>query len=151
MPYVNHRWLGGEMTNFKTIKQSVTRMKELLAMAAEGTTTKFVKKEALMRSRQLEKLSRSLGGIKDMTSLPDALFVLDVGYEDICIKEANKLGIPVIGVVDSNNSPDGVDYIIPGNDDALRSIELYLSSVADAILDAKNSQHAQVAPVEGEA
>ena len=141
MPYVDYRWLGGELTNFKTVRNSVKRLKDLENAQSEGSGGKFVKKEALMRSRQLNKLSRSLGGIKEMNSLPDALFVLDVGYEDICVKEANKLGIPVIGVVDTNNSPDGIDYIIPGNDDALRAIQLYISSIADAILDAKNSQH----------
>lgn len=143
MPYVDYRWLGGELTNFKTVRQSVNHLKELEAAQSSGNLGKFVKKEALMRSRQLSKLSRSLGGIKEMTSLPDALFVLDVGYEDICIKEANKLGIPVIGVVDTNNSPDGIDYIIPGNDDALRAIQLYISSAVDVILDAKNSQSMQ--------
>ncbi len=143
MPYVDHRWLGGELTNFKTVKKSVDRLKELEAEELAGNSGKFVKKEALMRSRQLEKLSRSLGGIKEMNSLPDALFVLDVGYEDICVKEANKLGIPVIGVVDTNNSPDGIDYIIPGNDDALRAIQLYITSAVDVILDAKHSQSMQ--------
>lgn len=143
MPYVDYRWLGGELTNFKTVRQSVDKLKALEGMQADGSSAKFLKKEALMRTRQLSKLSRSLGGIKEMKGLPDALFVLDVGYEDICIKEANKLGIPVIGVVDTNNSPEGVDYIIPGNDDALRAIQLYITSVADAILDAKNSQSNQ--------
>lgn len=140
MPYVNCRWLGGELTNFKTVRQSVNKLKELESMQADGNFKQFVKKEALVRARQLQKLTRSLGGIKEMNSLPDALFVLDVGYEDISIKEANKLGIPVIGVVDTNNSPEGIDYPIPGNDDALRAIELYISSVANAIIDAKNSQ-----------
>jgi small subunit ribosomal protein S2 len=141
MPYVDYRWLGGELTNFKTIRQSVNKLNALEAMQAE--VGKFFKKEALLRARQLNKLSRSLSGIREMNSLPDAIFVLDVGYEDICVKEANKLGIPVIGVVDTNNSPEGIDYVIPGNDDALRAIQLYASSVADAILDAKNSQHTQ--------
>lgn len=150
MPYVDYRWLGGELTNFKTVRQSVNRLADLEALQSEANPGKFYKKEALMRSRQLDKLYRSLNGIREMTSLPDALFVIDVGYEDICIKEANKLGIPVIGVVDTNNSPIGIDYIIPGNDDALRSIQLYTSSIADTILEAKNSLQTQTSPGDSE-
>jgi len=132
MPYVNHRWLGGMLTNWKTIRQSIRRLKDLEAQSGDGTFDKLTKKEALMRRRELEKLERSLGGIKDMGGLPDALFVVDVEHERIAIQEANKLGIPVIGVVDTNSSPDGIDYVIPGNDDALRAIQLYVSAIADA-------------------
>ncbi len=139
MPYVNYRWLGGMLTNFKTVKQSIKRLHELEAMRDDGTFEKLVKKEALMREREMIKLERSLGGIKNMDSLPDALFVIDVGHEKIAIKEANNLRIPVAGVVDTNNNPAGIDYIIPGNDDALRSIELYVSSVADIILECKSN------------
>jgi small subunit ribosomal protein S2 len=139
MPFVNQRWLGGLLTNYKTVKQSIKRYKELEAMEADGTLDRMSKKEALRNRRQLEKLDASLSGIKDMPSLPDAMFVVDVGYEDIAIKEASILGIPVIGVVDSNNSPKGVDYIIPGNDDAIRSIRLYAKGVADAILDGRQT------------
>jgi small subunit ribosomal protein S2 len=139
MPYVNHRWLGGMLTNFKTIKQSIKRLKELEAMAQDGTFEKITKREALTLTREMEKLELSLGGIKDMRAMPDAIFVIDTGNEDIAILEAKKLGIPVIGVVDTNNSPDGVDYIVPGNDDAIRAVKLYLESMADAILEAKAS------------
>ena len=139
MPYVNHRWLGGMMTNFKTIKQSIKRLKELEVMQQDGTFEKITKREALTLTRELDKLELSLGGIKDMRAMPDAIFVIDTGSEDIAILEAKKLGIPVIGVVDTNNSPDGVDYIIPGNDDAIRAVKLYLESMADAILEAKAS------------
>lgn len=141
MPYVNYRWLGGMLTNFKTVKQSIKRLHELEAMRDDGTFEKLVKKEALMREREMIKLERSLGGIKNMDSLPDALFVIDVGHEKIAIKEANNLRIPVAGVVDTNNNPAGIEYIIPGNDDALRSIELYVSSVADVILECKSNMH----------
>lgn len=141
MPYVNYRWLGGMLTNFKTVKQSIKRLHELEAMRDDGTFEKLVKKEALMREREMIKLERSLGGIKNMDSLPDALFVIDVGHEKIAIKEANNLRIPVAGVVDTNNNPAGIEYIIPGNDDALRSIELYVSSVADIILECKSNMH----------
>ncbi|MCQ8103206.1 30S ribosomal protein S2 [Methylomonas sp. SURF-2] len=138
MPYVNHRWLGGMLTNFKTIKKSINRLKELEAMKADGTLyQRFSKKEALGMERELEKLERSLGGIKDMRGTPDAIFVLDVGYEKNAIMEAKKLGIPVIGVVDSNNSPDNVDYVIPGNDDSIRAVTLYCQSAAAAVLEAK--------------
>lgn len=134
MPYVDHRWLGGMLTNFKTVKQSIKRLKELEAMEAEGSFAKFSKKETLTMTREKTKLERSLGGIKNMNGLPDALFVIDVGHEKIAIAEANKLGIPVIGIVDSNNSPDNVDYVIPGNDDAIRAITLYAQGVSRAIL-----------------
>ena len=140
MPYVNHRWLGGMMTNFKTIKKSINRLKELEAMKADGTLyQRFGKKEALLMERELEKLERSLGGIKDMKGVPDAIFILDVGYEKNAIGEAKKLGVPVIGIVDSNNSPDQVDYIIPGNDDSIRAVKLYCESASAAILDAKSA------------
>ncbi len=133
MPYVNHRWLGGMMTNFKTVKQSIKRLKELEKSMEDGTFASLSKKETLTRSREKEKLEKTLGGIKDMGGLPSALFVVDVGYEKIAILEAAKIGIPVIGVVDTNNSIKNVDYIIPGNDDAIRAITLYAESMADAI------------------
>ena len=137
MPYVDHRWLGGMLTNYKTIRQSVRRLRDLEAQAEDGTFEKLTKKEALMRTRNMEKLDRSLGGIKDMGSLPDAIFVIDVDHEKIAIQEANKLGIPVIGVVDTNSNPDGVTIVIPGNDDAIRAIQLYVESAADAILEGR--------------
>jgi small subunit ribosomal protein S2 len=139
MPFVNRRWLGGLLTNWKTVRQSLNRLKELEAMESEGGLERLSKKEVLRHNRELEKLQRSLAGIKDMKGLPDALFVIDVGHEDIAINEARKLSIPVTAVVDSNNSPDGIDYIIPGNDDAIRSIRLYAKGVADAILDGRQS------------
>ena len=139
MPFVNHRWLGGMLTNFNTVKQSIKRLKELETMATDGSFAKLNKKEALMLTREMEKLDRSLGGIKDMGKLPSALFVIDVGHEKIAIREAVELGIPVIGVVDTNNNPEGVDYVIPGNDDAMRAIRLYVGGVADAINDATPS------------
>jgi small subunit ribosomal protein S2 len=139
MPYVNHRWLGGMLTNFKTIKKSINRLKELEAMKADGTLyQRFSKKEALGMERELEKLERSLGGIKDMRGAPDVIFVLDVGYEKNAIMEAQKLGIPVVGIVDSNNSPEKIDYVIPGNDDSIRAVSLYCQTAADAILEAKS-------------
>jgi small subunit ribosomal protein S2 len=134
MPYVNHRWLGGMLTNYKTIRASIKRLRDLEAQQDDGTFERLTKKEALMRSRDMEKLERSIGGIKDMGGLPDALFVVDVDHERIAISEANKLGIPVIGIVDTNSNPDGVDFIIPGNDDAIRAIKLYVTAVADAAL-----------------
>lgn len=137
MPYVDHRWLGGMLTNYKTIRQSIKRLRELESQSQDGTFEKLTKKEALMRTRDLEKLERSLGGIKDMGGLPDALFVIDVDHEKIAIAEARKLGIPVIGVVDTNSDPDGIDYIIPGNDDAIRAIQLYLGAAADTVLRVK--------------
>lgn len=139
MPYVNHRWLGGMLTNFNTVKQSIKRLKEIEAMFADGSAERLNKKEALGLRREAEKLERSLGGIKDMERLPDVLFVIDVGHEKIAVKEAVKLGIPVVAVVDTNNPVDGVDYIIPGNDDAIRAIQLYGVAAADAILDGKQS------------
>ncbi|HEY7884438.1 MAG TPA: 30S ribosomal protein S2, partial [Cellvibrionaceae bacterium] len=135
MPFVSHRWLGGMLTNYKTIRASIRRYRELEAQSQDGTFAKLTKKEALMRTRDMEKLERSIGGIKDMANLPDALFVIDVDHERIAIQEANKLGIPVIGVVDTNSNPDGIDYVIPGNDDAIRAIRLYVTAVADACLE----------------
>ena len=137
MPYVSHRWLGGMLTNYKTIRASIKRLRELESQQADGTFDHLTKKEALMRTRTMEKLERSIGGIKDMGGLPDALFVVDVDHERIAITEANKLGIPVIGIVDTNSNPEGVDYIIPGNDDAIRAIKLYVTAVADACLAGK--------------
>ncbi|WP_296702804.1 30S ribosomal protein S2 [Thiocapsa sp. UBA6158] len=159
MPFVNHRWLGGMLTNFKTIRHSVKRLKELETMFAEGTIERFNKKEALGLARERAKLEQSIGGIKDMDGLPDAMFVIDVGHEKIAVTEANKLGIPVVGVVDTNNDPSKVDYVIPGNDDAIRAVRLYISGAADAILDGRNTAAAMVgrggdtfinAPVESE-
>lgn len=137
MPFVDHRWLGGMLTNWKTIRQSIKRLKELEAQAQDGTFAKLTKKEALMRTREMEKLEKSLGGIKDMGGLPDALFVIDVDHEAIAITEAKKLGIPVIGVVDTNSDPANVDYVIPGNDDAIRAVQLYVRAMADAVLEGK--------------
>ena len=142
MPYVSHRWLGGMLTNYKTIRGSIKRLSDLDAQSKDGTFDKLTKKEALMRTRDMDKLERSIGGIKDMGGLPDALFVIDVDHERIAIQEANKLGIPVIGVVDTNSDPDGVDYVIPGNDDAIRAIKLYATAVADAVLAGKSSDGA---------
>jgi small subunit ribosomal protein S2 len=152
MPYVNHRWLGGMLTNFKTIKKSINRLKELEAMKADGTLyQRFAKKEALGMERELEKLERSLGGIKDMKGVPDVIFILDVGYEKNAISEATKLGIPVVGIVDSNNSPDKIDYIIPGNDDSIRAIKLYCESVSAAVMEAKAANLGLSAKVDAEA
>ena len=134
MPFVSHRWLGGMLTNYKTIRSSIKRLRELEEQERDGTFAKLTKKEALMRSRMKEKLERSIGGIKEMSGLPDVLFVVDVDHERIAVTEANKLGIPVIGIVDTNSDPDGVDYVIPGNDDAIRAIKLYVTAVADAVL-----------------
>jgi small subunit ribosomal protein S2 len=139
MPWVNQRWLGGMLTNFKTIRQSIKRLAEITELAASGQLEKRGKKEATMLRREQEKLERSLGGIKNMESLPDAIFIVDVGHESIAIHEAKKLGIPVIAVVDTNCSPDGVEYIIPGNDDAMRAIQLYAVGIADAVLEGKES------------
>ncbi len=139
MPYVNHRWLGGMLTNYKTVRQSIKRLKELETMAEDGSYDRISKKEALMLTREREKLERSLGGIKDMRGIPDAMFVVDVGYEKIAVKEARKLGIPVIGIVDTNNSLEGVEYVIPGNDDAIRAINLYVEAAADAVSTGKLS------------
>jgi small subunit ribosomal protein S2 len=137
-PYVDYRWLGGMLTNFKTVKQSIKRLKDMEAMVEDGSMDKLAKKEALSYQREIVKLERSLGGIKDMNGLPDAMFVIDVGYQKGAITEANKLGIPVIGVVDTNHSPEGIDYIIPGNDDSSRAIRLYARGVADAILEGRS-------------
>ena len=134
MPFVSHRWLGGMLTNYKTIRSSIKRLRELEEQERDGTFAKLTKKEALMRSRMKEKLERSIGGIKEMSGLPDVLFVVDVDHERIAVTEANKLGIPVIGIVDTNSDPDGVDYVIPGNDDAIRAIKLYVTAVADAVI-----------------
>lgn len=139
MPYVNRRWLGGMLTNYKTIRQSIKRLKELEAMFESGKFGRLTKKEILGLEREKDKLMNSLGGIKNMGGIPDALFVIDVGHERIAIREANRLGIPVIGVVDSNNDPDGISYVIPGNDDSTRAIRFFASSVADTILEARAS------------
>lgn len=138
-PFVNHRWLGGMLTNYKTIRQSIRRYRDLETESKDGTFDKLTKKEALERTREMDKLERSIGGIKDMGGLPDALFVIDVDHERIAIKEANKLGIPVIGVVDTNSDPDGVDFVIPGNDDAIRAIQIYVKAVADTCLEASQA------------
>ncbi|WP_291986790.1 30S ribosomal protein S2 [Candidatus Accumulibacter sp. ACC007] len=137
-PYVDQRWLGGMLTNFKTIKQSIKRLKEMEGMVEDGSLERLGKKEALMTTRELDKMLKSIGGIKDMATLPDALFVIDVGYHKIAITEASKLGIPVVAVVDTNHSPDGVDYVIPGNDDSSRAIRLYARGVADAVLEGRS-------------
>ncbi len=139
MPYVNQRWLGGMLTNFKTIRQSIRRLQDIEEMQDTGALERRGKKEAQMLRRELEKLRRSLGGIKDMNGLPDALFVVDVGHEQIAIHEARKLGIPVVAVVDTNCSPEGVDYMVPGNDDAMRAIQLYAGGIADAVLDGRSA------------
>jgi small subunit ribosomal protein S2 len=137
-PYVDYRWLGGMLTNFKTVKGSIKRLKEMDGMIADGSMERLSKKEQLMNQREREKLERSLGGIKDMGGIPDALFVIDVGFHKIAVTEARTLGIPIVGVVDSNNSLDGIDYIIPGNDDSTRAIRLYSRGVADAILEGRS-------------
>lgn len=164
-PYVNNRWLGGMMTNFKTVKSSIKRLKDMEAAEADGSTELMSKKEALMFSRELDKLNRSLGGIKDMTRLPSVLFVVDVGYHKIAIQEARTLGIKIVAVVDTNHSPEGIDFVIPGNDDSAKAIELYARGVADAIIagreqrdgelverlreESGEAEDAQVADVEG--
>ena len=137
MPYVDSRWLGGMMTNFKTVKTSIKRLKEMEAQQAEGVTERMTKKEGLMFERELDKLNKSIGGIKDMNNLPDALFVIDVGYHKIAVAEARTLGIPVVAVVDTNHSPDGIDYVIPGNDDSARAIALYARGMADAVIEGR--------------
>lgn len=139
MPFVNHRWLGGMLTNFRTVRASIKRLKELEEMSQNNSYEKINKKEVLQLSREQEKLEKTLGGIKDIGGLPDVLFVIDVGYENIAVQEAAKLGIPVVAVVDSNNSPDHIDYIIPGNDDSMRAISLYVRLAADAIITGKES------------
>ena len=141
MPFVSHRWLGGMLTNYKTIRQSIRRLQDLEQQAADGTFEMLTKKEALQKTRMMDKLQGSLGGIKDMGGLPDAMFVIDVMHEHIAISEANKLGIPVFGIVDTNSDPDGVDYVIPGNDDAIRAIRLYVAAVADAVAEGLSLIH----------
>ena len=145
MPFVDHRWLGGMLTNFKTVKQSIKRLKEMEQMAQDGTFDSMAKKEALGLQRELSKLQRSLGGIKELSSLPDALFIIDVGYQKGAVAEANKLGIPVVGVVDTNHSPEGIGYVIPGNDDSSRAIRLYARGVADAVLEGRSQAVEEVA------
>jgi len=137
MPYVNSRWLGGMMTNFKTVKSSVKRLKEMEAQVAEGATERMSKKEALLFQRELDKLNKSIGGIKDMNNLPDALFVVDVGYHKIAVAEARTLGIPVVAVVDTNHSPEGIEHVIPGNDDSAKAISLYVTGMADAVVEGR--------------
>lgn len=149
MPYVNRRWLGGLLTNFKTVKQSIQRLKDIETMREDGSFERMSKKEALRYARALGKLEKSLSGIKDMEGLPDVLFVIDVGHEKIAVSEAVKLGIPVVGIVDTNNSTNGVDYVIPGNDDAIRAIQLYVKGAADAVLDGRQSA-VQLGTVEGD-
>ncbi|WP_338755627.1 30S ribosomal protein S2 [Moraxella lincolnii] len=143
MPYVDHRWLGGMLTNWKTLRQSINRLKELETQSQDGTFAKLTKREALELTRSMEKLERSLGGIKDMGGLPDAIFVVDVDHEAIAIKEAKNLGIPVIGIVDTNSNPDNVDYVIPANDDAIRAVTYYVTAMADAIIAGKEYAQAQ--------
>jgi small subunit ribosomal protein S2 len=150
MPYVDHRWLGGTLTNYKTVRRSIQRLKELQEMRTSTIVQHVSKKERLTMDRELEKLERSLGGIKDMGGLPDALFVIDVGFEKIAIQEAQRLKIPVIGVVDTNNDPRGIDYVIPGNDDAIRAINLYLSAAADAVIEARQASELDVVADLGE-
>ena len=143
--FVNHRWLGGMLTNWKTVRQSIKRLKDLETQSQDGTFEKLTKKEALMRTRELEKLENSLGGIKDMGGLPDALFVIDADHEHIAIKEANNLGIPVFAIVDTNSDPDGVDFVIPGNDDAIRAVTLYLGAVATTVREGRSQDLASQA------
>jgi len=143
MPYVNHRWLGGMMTNYKTIKASIKRLKDL-EFLAEDNFTQFGKKEALMMTREMEKLERSLGGIKDLGGIPDVVFVIDIGHEKNAIREAQKLHLPIIGIVDTNHNPEGIDYVVPGNDDSIRAIGFYAREVANAILEAKAAAGTQV-------
>jgi small subunit ribosomal protein S2 len=144
-PFVDYRWLGGMLTNYKTVKQSIKRLKDTEQMVQDGTMERLVKKEQLYHQREMEKLNRSLGGIKDMTSLPDALFVVDVGYQKIAVAEAKKLGIPIIGIVDTNNSPDGISYVIPGNDDSSRAVRLYARGVADSVLEGRSQVRMEIA------
>ena len=147
--YVNHRWLGGMLTNYKTVKQSIKRLADLEAMLADGTSDRVSKKEALTLKREMEKLERSIGGIKNMGGLPDAIFIIDVGHESGAVTEAGKLGIPVIGVVDTNNSPEGVSYVIPGNDDSSRAITLYARGMADAVLEGRAQSLSEVVKMVG--
>lgn len=150
-PYINQRWLGGTLTNFKTIRQSIKRLQDMEASVQNGILDKLTKKEGLDYQRQLEKLNNSLGGIKDMKGLPDAMFVIDVGYQKGAIVEANKLGIPVVGVVDTNHNPAGVQYIIPGNDDSSQAIRLYARAAADAILEGREQSIQEIVEMSGEA
>jgi len=150
MPYISQRWLGGMLTNFRTVKGSISRLKEIETMSADGTFEKLVKHEVLSLIREKEKLEKSLGGIKNMNALPDALFVIDIGHEDIAIKEAKKLGIPVVAVVDTNYDPSLVDYAIPGNDDAIRAVQLYARAAADAVLEGKAAAPAYAAAAKDE-
>ncbi len=151
MPFVDQRWLGGMLTNFKTVKASIKRLKDMEAQALEGALERMSKKEALMFQREIEKLGKSIGGIKDMQGVPDAIFVIDVGYHKGAITEAAKLGVPIIGVVDTNHNPIGVDYVIPGNDDSSKAIRLYASGIADAIMEGRaNSMNELVEAVAGE-
>ena len=145
MPFVDHRWLGGMLTNFKTVKQSIKRLKEMEQMTQDGSFERIPKKEALGLQRELEKLQRSLGGIKELSSIPDALFIIDVGYQKGAVQEAVKLGVPVMGVVDTNHSPEGIDYVIPGNDDSSRAIRLYARGIADAVLEGRSQSVEEVA------
>ena len=145
-PYVDYRWLGGMLTNFKTVKGSIKRLREMDSMIADGSMERLSKKEQLMNGREREKLERSLGGIKEMGGIPDALFVIDVGFHKIAVTEARTLGIPIVGVVDSNNSLDGIDYVIPGNDDSTRAIRLYARGVADAILEGRSQVISEMVP-----
>jgi len=147
MPYVDHRWLGGMLSNFKTVKGSIKRLKDLETMATDGTLDRMTKREALSHTRELGKLQKSLGGIKDMNALPDAVFVIDVGYHKIGVTEAKKLGIPIVAVVDTNHNPEGISYVIPGNDDSSRAIRLYARGVADAVLEGKSASIQEI--VEG--
>jgi small subunit ribosomal protein S2 len=144
MPFVDHRWLGGMLTNFKTVKQSIKRLKEMEQMQVDGTFERISKKEALGLTREMAKLQRSLGGIKELTALPDALFIIDVGYQKGAVAEANKLGVPVIGVVDTNHNPEGIQYVIPGNDDSSRAIRLYARGMADAVLEGRTQSLEEV-------
>jgi small subunit ribosomal protein S2 len=151
MPFVDARWLGGMLTNFKTVKASIKRLKDMEAVVAEGGAERMIKKEGLLFQRELEKLNKSIGGIKDMTTLPDALFVIDVGYHKIAVAEARTLGIPVVAVVDTNHAPDGVDYIIPGNDDSAKAIALYAKGIADAVLEGRQQNlNGLVEEIEGQ-
>jgi small subunit ribosomal protein S2 len=144
MPFVDYRWLGGMLTNFKTVKQSIKRLREMEALQQEGGLERISKKEALGITREMQKLQRSLGGIKDLSALPDALFIVDVGYQKGAVAEANKLGVPVIGVVDTNHSPEGIDYVVPGNDDSSRAIRLYARGIADAVLEGRTQSLEEV-------
>jgi small subunit ribosomal protein S2 len=150
MPYVNHRWLGGMLTNYKTIRQSIRRLESLTTQQSDGTFDQLTKKESLMRQREAIKLERSVGGIRNMGGLPDVLFVVDVDHERIAVQEANKLGIPVIAIVDTNSNPDGVDYVIPANDDAIRSIEVFAKAFSDQILEVRNAKAEEFVEVKAE-